>query len=147
MESNNVLTKTTYGAFSSKADKNDTLVYTNDGKNVSAVYAEKANASSITLSKVAVESVKRDATNKDKLVELTVVNGTEKKTYTAGEKITLSKTKLYSASTSKNAVTTKTGTFYIYSSEIVNGRIRITNSAKNVGKTPASNYVTGWIEV
>ena len=48
-----------------------------------------------------------------------VVEETEKKTYTAGEKITLSKTKLYSASTSKNAVTTKTGTFYIYSSEIV----------------------------
>lgn len=70
----------------------------------------------------------------------------EKKTYTAGEKITLAKTKLYSSSTSKNAVTTKTGTFYIYSSEIVNGRIRITNSVKNVGKTPASNYVTGWIE-
>ena len=81
------------------------------------------------------------------VTETPVVEETEKKTYTAGEKITLSKTKLYSASTSKNAVTTKTGTFYIYSSEIVNGRIRITNSVKNVGKTPASNYVTGWIEV
>ena len=80
------------------------------------------------------------------VVETPAIEEAEKKTYTVGEKITLSKTKLYSSSTSKNAVTTKTGTFYIYSSEIVNGRIRITNSIKNVGKTPVSNYVTGWIE-
>ncbi len=71
-------------------------------------------------------------------------NNTKK--YTSGQKITLSNTKLYASSTAKSAVTTKSGTYYIYSSSIENGRIRITNSSKNVGKTPINNYVTGWID-
>lgn len=69
------------------------------------------------------------------------------KKYTSGQKITLSNTKLYASSTSKSFASTKSGIYYIYSSSIENGRIRITNSVKNVGKTPINNYVTGWIDV
>lgn len=58
----------------------------------------------------------------------------------------LNNTPLYTSSTAKNASGTKTGTFYKYDDKVVNGRIRITNSAANVGKTPIGNYVTGWID-
>lgn len=59
----------------------------------------------------------------------------------------LNNTPLYTSATAKNASGTKTGTFYKYDDNVVNGRIRITNSAANVGKTPIGNYVTGWIVV
>ena len=58
----------------------------------------------------------------------------------------LNNTPLYTSSTAKNASGTKTGTFYKYDDKVVNGRIRITNSAANVGKVPIGNYVTGWID-
>lgn len=60
--------------------------------------------------------------------------------------IQLNNTPLYTSATAKNASGTKTGTFYRYDDNVVNGRIRITNSAANVGKTPVGNYVTGWID-
>jgi len=66
---------------------------------------------------------------------------------TAGTKITLSNTPLYGSSSSSRAVSRKYGTFYIYSNEVINGKIRITNSLANVGRTPAGSYVTGWIDV
>ena len=69
------------------------------------------------------------------------------KSYTAGTKITLNKASLYTTDKDKNAVSVKTGTYYIYSSSISNNRIRITNSPSNVGKTPIGNYVTGWINI
>lgn len=33
----------------------------------------------------------------------------------------------------------------LYDGQVVNGRMRITNSASNCGKTPAGSYVTGWV--
>ncbi len=68
-------------------------------------------------------------------------------TYTAGTKITLKNAKLYASATASSSSSKKTGTFYIYSSDVTNNRIRITNSKSNVGKTPAGTYVTGWIDV
>lgn len=65
----------------------------------------------------------------------------------AGQKITLSNTTMYSSATSKNSAGKKTGTYWIYSDDISNGRVRITNNAGNVGKKPIGNYVTGWISV
>ena len=75
------------------------------------------------------------------VVKPTQINqGTLKK----GAKVLLSKVKLYAGSTSRLASATKTGTYYIWSSEIINNRIRITNSPANVGKL---GQVTGWIDV
>lgn len=63
---------------------------------------------------------------------------------TAGEKIKLNKTKLYASSSTKTAAGAKTGTYYLWSNEVVNNRIRITNSKTNVGK---ANKVTGWVNI
>ena len=52
---------------------------------------------------------------------------------------------LYASASTSNYSSKKSGTYYIYSNEVVNGRIRITNSKSNVGKTPVGNYVTGWV--
>lgn len=70
-----------------------------------------------------------------------------KPTITAGQKVNLSGVALYTSSTAKNPSGKKSGTFYLYDSKVINGRIRITNSSGNVGKTPIGNYVTGWINV
>lgn len=64
--------------------------------------------------------------------------------YTAGQKVVLKNVKLYAAASSKNAVAVKTGTYYLWNSEVVNGKIRITNLTTNVGR---AGQVTGWIEI
>ena len=63
-------------------------------------------------------------------------------TISAGTKLSLKNTALYASSTSKLKSSSKTGTYYVWSKELVNNRIRITNSTTNVGK---SGQVTGWI--
>ena len=62
-----------------------------------------------------------------------------------GQKVELSGVSLYTSSTAKNPSGKKTGTYFIYDGKVLNGRIRITNSSSNVGKTPVGNYVTGWV--
>ena len=62
----------------------------------------------------------------------------------AGAAVKLSKVNLYTSATAKTASSTKTGTYYIWSNDVSNKRIRITNKTKNVGK---SGQVTGWINV
>lgn len=62
----------------------------------------------------------------------------------AGAKVVLNKTNLYSSATATSAASTKTGTYYLWSENVVNGRVRITNSQGNAGK---SGYVTGWVKV
>ena len=60
----------------------------------------------------------------------------------AGQAVILSKTPLYASSTVTNATSYVTGTYYYWSSEIVNKRIRITNAKSRVG---IAGQVTGWI--
>lgn len=67
------------------------------------------------------------------------------KTYKKGQAVKLNKTPLYISSTAKKAVSTKTGTYYIYDGIKTNGRYRITNKAANCGKKPTGLYTTGWI--
>jgi hypothetical protein len=69
---------------------------------------------------------------------------TEKPAPKAGDAVTLNKGKLYASSTSKTAFT-RTGTFYLYDGVKVNGRYRVTNSAKKVGKKPLALNVSGWV--
>lgn len=69
------------------------------------------------------------------------------KTYTAGKALTLNNTPIYISSTSKKVAGYKSGTFYVYDGNVINNRIRITNSASRVGKKPASENVTGYMEV
>lgn len=64
--------------------------------------------------------------------------------FQAGEQLTLKSNKVYTSSASNSKYTTKSGTFYIWSNDVVNGRIRITNSKARVG---VAGQVTGWINV
>ena len=66
------------------------------------------------------------------------------KPYAAGTKLSLKNCRLYASSTAKTESSKKTGTYYIWSSEVLNKRIRITNSKLRVGK---AGQVTGWIDV
>lgn len=61
-----------------------------------------------------------------------------------GDKVILKNVALYASSTSTKVTTHKTGTYYIWSADVKNGKIRITNSKANVGKVAC---VTGWIDV
>ena len=73
-----------------------------------------------------------------------VVYAVAEKTYAKGTKIILNNATLYASSISKTG-TKKSGTFYLYDGQVVNGRMRITNSATNCRKTPVGSYVTGWV--
>lgn len=64
----------------------------------------------------------------------------------AGDVVKLNKGKLYASSTGKTAFT-RTGTFYLYDGVKVNGRYRVTNSAKRVGKKPLALNVSGWVVI
>lgn len=73
-------------------------------------------------------------------------NATDKTniSYKSGTKIQLSSTPLYISATASTAKAKRSGTYYIWSSEAINGRVRITNDASKAGKT---GQVTGWIKV
>lgn len=60
----------------------------------------------------------------------------------SGTKLNLKNVALYASASAKTKAGTKTGTYYVWGSDVVNNRIRITNSKTNVGK---SGQVTGWI--
>lgn len=60
----------------------------------------------------------------------------------AGTALHLERANLYVASTSLTIAGVRTGTFYLWGKEVVNGRVRITNTTSNVGK---AGRVTGWI--
>ena len=63
-------------------------------------------------------------------------------TITAGTKLTLKNVALYASSGTATKAATRSGTYYVWSKDVINNRIRITNSTANVGK---SGQVTGWI--
>lgn len=60
----------------------------------------------------------------------------------AGTALKLVNTELYASAKAKNYSSKKTGTYYIWSVDTINGKVRITNSEKNVG---VKGQVTGWI--
>lgn len=64
----------------------------------------------------------------------------------AGQKVTLKSVELYASATASKCSSKKSGTYYIYSNETSNGRIRVTNSVNNVGKSPVGTYVSGWVK-
>lgn len=67
--------------------------------------------------------------------------------YVKGEKIELKNKPIFSSAYTKVASGTKTGTFYLYDGEKINGRYRITTNKNYCGKKPTYQYVTGWIEL
>ena len=63
-------------------------------------------------------------------------------TFVAGAKFTTPGIDFYKSSTDKDPVSRKSGTFYIWSEEIKNERVRITNAPNKVGVT---GQVTAWV--
>ncbi len=64
----------------------------------------------------------------------------------AGDVVKLNKGKLYTSSTGTKAYT-KTGTYYLYDGQNINGRYRVTNKKNRVGKTPVGSNVSGWVKL
>lgn len=64
----------------------------------------------------------------------------------AGTKITLNKASLYLAAASSKKIRSVSGHYWRYDDAEINGRIRVTNSEKRVGKKPLVLNVTGWID-
>lgn len=65
----------------------------------------------------------------------------------SGMAIKLCNVALYVSSSAVTAAAKKSGTFFIYDANIINGKIRITCNKAYVGKKPAGKYVTGWINI
>ena len=62
----------------------------------------------------------------------------------AGAELHLQRVPLYVSSTAVGAAGTVSGTYYVWSAEPADGRVRITNQADRVGQ---AGQVTGWISV
>ena len=62
----------------------------------------------------------------------------------AGAELHLQRVPLYVSSTAVSAAGTVSGTYYVWSAEPADGRVRITNAADRVGQ---AGQVTGWISV
>ena len=60
----------------------------------------------------------------------------------AGVAVTLNNTGVYYSSTSSEPSYRRSGTYYLWDSSVIAGRLRITNSKSNVG---VSGQVTGWV--
>ena len=61
-----------------------------------------------------------------------------------GDVCKLSNTPIYTNATTKTIAGRKTGTYYIWSSEVINNRLRVTNSKSKVG---VAGQVTGWVNI
>lgn len=68
----------------------------------------------------------------------------KRKKFLAGQKITVKNIKFYSNSSIDLATCIMTGTYYIWSSDTVNNRIRITNYQHKAGMT---GFVLAWVDV
>lgn len=61
----------------------------------------------------------------------------------SAKKLELKDVPLFISSTAKEEAKKISGIYYLWSSEVINGRVKITNNEKNVG---VSGQVTGWID-
>jgi len=69
------------------------------------------------------------------------------KIHKKGDPVKVKNQPLYASATAKSATNKKTGTYYIYDGEKVNGRYRVTVSRAFCGKKPMSLFVSGWMEL
>lgn len=93
-----------------------------------------------------IEYIKEEKKEEKPVVTTKPATTTKPKTTygNAGDAIKLASTPLYATSVSSAIAGRKSGTYYIYNNEVINGRVRITNSKINVGK---AGQVTGWVSV
>lgn len=77
----------------------------------------------------------------------TVASQPKGKATTKGAELKLTNEPLYASAFIDKVSNKVTGTYYVYDGNVVNGRMRITNSKANVGRFPLTKYVTGFINV
>ena len=98
------------------------------------------NASEWTAFKTMVKNLLTTNNIDGKVAKATTTTTTS--ALSAGTKLSLSKTPIYTSSTALLKAGTKTGTYYVWSKDVVKNRIRITNNKSYVGK---SGQVIGWV--
>lgn len=54
---------------------------------------------------------------------------------------------MFVSASAKKAAKKVSGNYYIYDGKVVSGRLRITDRADRVGKKPAGQNVTGWVDI
>lgn len=62
----------------------------------------------------------------------------------AGKKVTLNNANIYPTPKSVKSAGTKTGVFFLWSDDLINGKVRITTSPENINKP---GCITGWVNV
>ena len=63
---------------------------------------------------------------------------------TAGSPVVLSNTPCYVSASAEESFGTKSGTYYRWDDEVINGRIRITNKPENAG---VAGQITCWVKL
>lgn len=138
-------TKTTY-----KVVKGDTLskIAKKYGTTVNDIVAANPAIKNPNLISVGQAIVIPNAKNVQKPVETVKKPVTPaKKSAVKGTALVLKDEPVFYSASVKNYAYKRTGTFYVYDGQVVNGRIRITNTKNHVGKLPLNKYVTGWINL
>lgn len=69
------------------------------------------------------------------------------KKHIKGEAIRVKNKPLYASATAKSTTNKKSGVYYIYDGEKINGRYRVTINKHFCGKKPIGLFVTGWMEL
>lgn len=72
-----------------------------------------------------------------------VATGTPSAKLKAGDSFKLTSVPFYVSSSAKTSNSKKSGTFWVWSNEVINGRIRLTNAKSRVG---ISGMVSGWVD-
>lgn len=72
------------------------------------------------------------------------LSGAQAEPMPAGTALHLERVPLYVASNSLSSAGTRTGTYYLWGTTVIGGRVRITNSPDNAGRP---GQVTGWIDL
>lgn len=89
-----------------------------------------------------VAALMKKTTSTSTTTSTTTSSYSSSSTITTGAKLTLNNVALYSSATATTKSSSKTGTYYVWSKDAVNNRIRITNNSEKVG---VSGQITGWI--
>ena len=75
--------------------------------------------------------------------QTSAATGTPSTKLKAGDSFNLVSVPFFVSSTAKTSNSKKSGTFWVWSNEVINGRIRLTNAKSRVG---ISGMVSGWVE-
>lgn len=149
-ETGNVLYKVQVGAFSKKENA---INYANElkekGYDTYIVYIDNLYKVQVGAFSKEENAIKLMNELKSKGIDAFITTNTGKavavensNVLTPGKAVTLNNTAIFVSSTTTRVAARKTGTYYLWDAEIINGRIRITNTKSNVGNV---SQITGWI--